>query len=1104
MKISEQVSIDEWIVRNYDAILEYAKEHDVSIHDMGLSAKAFNALRINNSMLLSKFVLKTKAEIADICFDDRNAAEEISMYTREWLYLNRDKIAAFLGQNSVYGNEGIVPPTEDTLQQVAENDSVKRLVEFAKEHDRPIETLGLSVRVLNKLKRSHVNMLSELAALYPDGYAGFHSLGKKTADEINHFIEYISHNTDILPKIDTNPQSDIDSQGADTELDSKYTELAKQHDAPIEALNLSTRAYNILRRSGIDTLSKMVELYPDGYAGIRNMGAKTIDEIKRSVETYFADVGAQLQNTTVEESGMTAPDVFDIESLSALQLFQHDKTKDKAWEYLYKNDIDIESMNLSNRAAHALSRLGLTKLSALVKIYPSGIITIKNLGTKSAAEVESVVQSKLEKIKPFVKAYCVGDIQTLYSDEYIRKNIFDLFAYIGFVGLSFKEIRGEFPEDIDDSRIKKMIGELIRDNILEYVDFRCYRVYPSYFEVLERDYEQYGNRETDYILRRYNDETLESIAKSEGLTRERIRQICAKKEKAIKHSYTAETGLKVFDEDYYAYFYSTYETSKEFFCDFLKLQAVVFNYLKNTYSKGHESLSGALNDSKLDLGLKIRIRDYLNRNKIEIDGVLLDKKRQDVEEFILEHYCQDELTYDAFVALYNDVLRKNNVSDKKLLLIDEVARSRVNRLSDSKKCLWKQGERLRYYDIDAGDYDELMETINLGEYSDIDISTLKFVEDYPETMEKYDIHDEYELHNLLKKIAGKDLPNDMSFSRQPVITFGHSNRVELYQRILNAVSPVTAEEFAEYIHMENGFNKQTILLSPEIQQLSQYYHNGVYSIDFKHFPDEHAQKLSTLLGEDFYYIDEILKIYKCNFDDADLECINPRSLKSIGFNIFSKYAIRNYSTAESYFRNLLTKDDVFNIAPYRLRYGTIAMFIQVVMDLRREYEIFLFENDQYINYRRLSKAGVSKQIIEDFCNEVKSFVRPNTYFTMRSLRDDGFSHELEDLGFDDIFYAGILAVSPFFCFQKVYGNIVLYSGNDNKLFSIKAFIRNLLEEYDAIDIDDFMDDVYEKYGIKIPAKYDVTNAVSGTEMYCDSIMNKIYSNKALYYSDLDD
>ena len=48
MKISKQVSIDEWIVRNYDAILRYAKEHDVPIHDMDLSVKAFNARRINN------------------------------------------------------------------------------------------------------------------------------------------------------------------------------------------------------------------------------------------------------------------------------------------------------------------------------------------------------------------------------------------------------------------------------------------------------------------------------------------------------------------------------------------------------------------------------------------------------------------------------------------------------------------------------------------------------------------------------------------------------------------------------------------------------------------------------------------------------------------------------------------------------------------------------------------------------------------------------------------------------------------------------------------------------------------------------------------------
>ena len=45
MKISEQVSIDEWIVRNYDAILKYAKEHDLKIgEEITLTAEGKEAV----------------------------------------------------------------------------------------------------------------------------------------------------------------------------------------------------------------------------------------------------------------------------------------------------------------------------------------------------------------------------------------------------------------------------------------------------------------------------------------------------------------------------------------------------------------------------------------------------------------------------------------------------------------------------------------------------------------------------------------------------------------------------------------------------------------------------------------------------------------------------------------------------------------------------------------------------------------------------------------------------------------------------------------------------------------------------------------------------
>ena len=53
----------------------------------------------------------------------------------------------------------------------------------------------------------------------------------------------------------------------------------------------------------------------------------------------------------------------------------------------------------------------------------------------------------------------------------------------------------------------------------------------------------------------------------------------------------------------------------------------------------------------------------------------------------------------------------------------------TNNLSSSKYCLWKQGERLRYYDIEGYDYTELLQTLHLESFENIEISALKFMED---------------------------------------------------------------------------------------------------------------------------------------------------------------------------------------------------------------------------------------------------------------------------------------------------------------------------------------------------------------------------------------
>ena len=121
----------------------------------------------------------------------------------------------------------------------------------------------------------------------------------------------------------------------------------------------------------------------------------------------------------------------------------------------------------------------------------------------------------------------------MYTDEYIAEKVMGCFDNTGFSGLSFPQMRSALPDAITDQRIKKCIGGLIVKKKLEYVDYRCYRVYPSVFDVLQ---ESLLPEEDKSILRqRMAGITLEAIAAERGVTRERIRQIEAKALRKLRH-----------------------------------------------------------------------------------------------------------------------------------------------------------------------------------------------------------------------------------------------------------------------------------------------------------------------------------------------------------------------------------------------------------------------------------------------------------------------------------------------------------------------------------------------------------------------------------------
>lgn len=1030
---SKCAEYDDWLINNQEIVRAYLRENDVSLSDI-MTVRAYNVMRINNIHKMSDVIFIASDELTKLDMIDKDILCELLIFKKNFL-----------------------------------------------------RKLKLSITKLESKTNKRNDRVSD------DVEVSAQSCECET-------LEICSTSNKQKPSLDY-----IRSLLREESAKKKICELIKEQSIKIAYVDMSVRSYNALRRNDIKYLHEILPYYPNGFNEFHYLGSKSVREICNIIENYILQNCSESVSIIYHENTR----IFSEEdsnpfNLSINQLLIHPTFKEKAEEFLNKNKIWVDQMGLSNRSTSALKCAGFNTFLDVLKIYPDDIATLKNIGAKSIDDIKERTEHYISKLQNAVSTYCSGDASVMYSDEFVYDTVMSCFEGIGFKGLSFKEIRSSFPENFDEKRIKKCIGGILADNKLEYVDFRLYRTYPSIFDAINDSLLEPNNK---YILlQRFRGISLDEIGKQLNLTRERVRQKFSKSIDKLRMENFHKNGFKLFDEDYYAHLYSNYEVTKELWLDYLGVSERTFGYLVNSQTKGTKPLVDALSDFEIDLILKFKIQDYLNRNKILLDGKLIERQRSDIEEYALTKFARDELSFNEFVDKYNELLKSNDIEfDEGLYYTEDVRRTRGNRLTESMHCLWKQGEKLRYYDIAGQDYTELLETINLSQFSNIEISTLKLFEDFPELMEKYDIRDQYELHNLLKKIIDVKDYNDMSFGRQPKIRFGAFDRDQAMYDILEAVSPVTTEDLVEYIHMEYGYDRATTAAG-YLKSLNQYYHHGMYSIDFKKIPDDRVELFKEALIEDFYYISEIKKLYRDLFEGADVEDINPLSLKSLDFTVLGTYVIQNFGTADAYFTHVLTKDDVYDISVYNKKFANIKSYYCVSRDLRMNYDILLFEPDRAITMNRLNKLGISKEDIKVFCDEVEAFVDSDSYFTIHSLRDDGFTSKLDNLGFDDYFYAMLLAADPRYLWQRVFGEIVLSikSRSLENIISTKSFLLSVLSEYDSVDIDDFIYDCMEEYGVRIPERYEVMEAISNTGFYYDRIMDKIYKNKSIYYEEFDD
>ncbi|RRD38934.1 hypothetical protein EII29_09055 [Leptotrichia sp. OH3620_COT-345] len=409
-----------------------------------------------------------------------------------------------------------------------------------------------------------------------------------------------------------------------------------------------------------------------------------------------------------------------------------------------------------------------------------------------------------------------------------------------------------------------------------------------------------------------------------------------------------------------------------------------------------------------------------------------------------------------------------------------------NRVAEKSTVLYKKGRKIRYYGKIEQTPENIIRELDFNKFKNLEISTLKLFTDYPEKMLEWDIRDEYELHNFLKKILKNCEKIDLNFGKMPTLKFGNPNREMQMLDLLIELAPVSLDELVSAYEEKYGVKKETILAN-YINCISEYLQNGMYSIEYKDLTWEEQQYLRRKLMEDIYYIDEIKEIYLDRFPNKDSSIINSYNLKKLGYKIYYNMVLSNkYSNLEQYYKKVLKSKDTIDLNSEYIKGRHTSSFYRVFNILKNEFQIFEYLPNKIISLQKLNIYGIELNDLKEYIENVHNF-NTEELFTIKSLKKWGFKDKIEDLGFEEWFYASVLSSDSRFKFRKT-NNTILFG---KEKVTVGDFVKYVVVSNTGINIYKLQDYLFQYYEIKIE-KYKLIENIKEKNLYYDQIMETTY------------
>ena len=768
---------------------------------------------------------------------------------------------------------------------------------------------------------------------------------------------------------------------------------------PIEQLRLSVRASNVLHRMGIHTFEELIDTPIESIAQQRNIGVKTLDEIK----SVLQNTGLIIEQATDGNSAeSTEPIGFSNEQLA--EMSHH----------------SIAELGLSERPYNALHRAGCLTIDKVALLAEPDFAQMKGLGKKSVEEIrdsvnlwirENIVfengtpqeptnadlkillQWASSSLEPIMHLYW----KQLYdyiitTDDSERIQVGDRDAALRTV-LLLPQIHNKFKSFWESISIKGMItpialsdhiasldlpfdSEFLVDTALEgniIVKFRDVFLVSrdSFLDAYDKICDP-EDRAAQILQFRTEGESLQDIGDLFDLTRERVRQITVKLVRKFPRLF----------EDYFSEPYQHFHLLKaQFLRAFPEISEEGYEFLAIRYSRGKVALTRKALEEYTGLW-KDQLALFLDEEEVRDDKKTVSKTEMVMR--VLIGNSENPLSIEGLEAeYYRYIDRKGYPADRLKINIRTVG----NHLRNTKGIVLNRDNKVRYCSADPR---VIWKTVDFGQYKNMVISSDLIFRDYQDVMEELDIRDGYELFYVIK--SSISLWNEKLFPihcrRVPVIVLGDASEEKQAIKLLKEISPVAYLDYYEAYEERYGLRKESAQGNPVISNaVGTYYIDGQYIIDAPAIDERDIVPFQKALSKrDIWFIEDIEEIFDSICVHTTHDAINASAFRRIGYTLHTAYAYNaSYGTALNFFDKIVFSKDIVDLSSLDRRILNLSMFGSALDKKKKSLEYVETAPKILMSLEKLKEAyGLTLEDIRELQNMLSVYYHL-PYFNGRSI-----------------------------------------------------------------------------------------------------------------------